>query len=103
MSFIASPFGDQIDKQRQAGELQEDRLRLVRSTSDKSGTLLNPLSNLNGNTPHSSNSSYHTANHASNNPLKKATTMPARIPSQRSSSFEASKSPISPIWIGNAS
>ncbi|KAK3349317.1 hypothetical protein B0T25DRAFT_239108 [Lasiosphaeria hispida] len=79
LSFIGSAYGgDNPDKTQKPGESAEerDRLRLVRTISDTS-----------------------TSSHGAPNgfSLKKTHTLPARMTSQRSTSYEGPKSPLPPL------
>ena len=86
---MPSPFGDHLENRQKQAESGEERFRLVRSISDMSG----------GSSGSGAGTDYkRTSQYGGETPLKKSTTLPARIPSQRSSSFEGgSKSPMSPL------
>ncbi|KAI1380297.1 hypothetical protein F4677DRAFT_406364 [Hypoxylon crocopeplum] len=87
LSFIASPRGGEQIQPHDAelASLEERRLPLIRTTSDKTGFQSSPAPVMNG------------------NPVQKSQTLPGRMSSQRSatsrsSSFESGpKSPISPM------
>ncbi|KAK0617444.1 hypothetical protein B0T14DRAFT_498455 [Immersiella caudata] len=77
LSFLGAPYGaDRLEKSQKPGEPGEERLRLVRTISDQSGTANGPPSGAG---------------------LKKTHTLPARIPNERSASFEGQKSPLPPL------
>ncbi|KAM7199665.1 hypothetical protein V8F33_004317 [Rhypophila sp. PSN 637] len=85
LSFIASSYGgEEIGGAlpKQPGQTDE-RLRLVRTTSDQNSSTSHPV---NAQSPP-----------ANGHVLRKTHTLPARIPSQRSSSFEGPKSPLTPL------
>ena len=90
LSFIASPYGgEQLNKQQQNAEYGDDPRRpLFRSTSDKTGVTLATPSNPNGNNSGGGGGS-------GGGTIKKSHTLPARMSSQRSSSYE--NGPLSPI------
>ena len=83
LSFVASPYGgdDLGSISKQLGQTDE-RLRLVRTTSDQNPSTLHPATNQSPTNGHV---------------LRKTHTLPARIPSQRSSSLEGPKSPMTPL------
>ncbi|KAK3333369.1 hypothetical protein B0T19DRAFT_124161 [Cercophora scortea] len=78
LSFISS----------QRTEPSEDRLRLVRTTSDQMKSAAQGVTSGNGKGVGANGNGAST--------LKKAQTMPTRIPSQRSNSYEGPKSPLPP-------
>ncbi|KAK0641278.1 hypothetical protein B0T16DRAFT_461359 [Cercophora newfieldiana] len=77
LSFLGAPYGgDRLEKSQKPSEPAEDRLRLVRTISDQSGAAHGVPAGAG---------------------LKKTHTLPARIPSQRSISYEGQKSPLPPL------
>ncbi|KAK0629205.1 hypothetical protein B0T17DRAFT_491406 [Bombardia bombarda] len=91
LSFIASTHGgDQLDNRAQKSALDpsEERLRLVRTISDQNSSASQGTKNAHGH-PNALNGNPST--------LRKTHTLPARIPSQRSTSFDGPKSPLPPV------
>lgn len=80
LSFIASSYGGEElgSLSNKAGQADE-RLRLVRTTSDQNNSSFHPVNNQSPTNGHV---------------LRKTHTLPARIPSQRSSSVDGPKSPL---------
>jgi len=77
LSFLGAPYGgDRMERSRKPGEPAEERLRLVRTISDQSGTSHGAPSSIG---------------------LKKTHTLPAHFPSERSMSYEGQKSPLPPL------
>ncbi|KAK3316058.1 hypothetical protein B0H66DRAFT_479467 [Apodospora peruviana] len=80
LSFLSSPYaGDNAGSTLKQVETPDDRLRLVRTTSDQNTSTINGASNPNPSNGHT---------------LRKTHTLPARISSQRSNSYEGPKSPM---------
>lgn len=78
LSFLGTPYnGDQLEKPQKALEPADERLRLVRTISDQSSSSLHGAPNGHG--------------------LKKVQTLPARIPNDRSTSYDGPKSPMPPL------
>lgn len=81
LSFIASKSSsEQLGKAPRPDDPADDRLRLVRTTSDQTSTVTAP-----------SNAS------PNGNPLRKTQTVPSRIPTERSNSHDGVRSPLSPL------
>ncbi|KAK4197335.1 hypothetical protein QBC40DRAFT_106087 [Triangularia verruculosa] len=82
LSFVASKSSsEQLGKAPKPDDPADDRLRLVRTTSDQTSTATTP-SNAGPN----------------GNPLRKTQTFPSRIPTERSNSHDGSiRSPLSPL------
>jgi len=77
LSFLGTPYSrDRLDKSQKPAEPADERLRLVRTISDQSGTAHGSLSGAG---------------------LKKTHTLPARIPSQQTNLRDGQKSPLPPL------
>ena len=88
LSFIASSYGDHLERALKQSEPSDDRLRLVRTTSDQTATAQHTAANGGTSDGNGMNGAH---------VLKKSHTLPARAPSQRNGSLEVPKSPMQPL------